>query len=105
MLTFDDFMKLEMKIGTVIEAERVQGTDKLIKVTVDMGDEKRQVVAGFGHIHRPEDLIGKQVPVAMNIEKAVIRGVESNGVFIALGDEQATLLVPLQKVPNGTKLK
>ncbi len=105
MLTFDDFIKLEMRIGTVIEAERVQGTDKLIKVMVDMGDEKRQVVAGFGHIHRPEDLIGKQIPVAVNIEKAVIRGVESNGVFIALGDERATLLVPQQKVPNGTKLK
>ena len=105
MLTFDDFIKLEMRIGTVIEAERVQGTDKLIKVMVDMGSEKRQVVVGFGHIHRPEDLIGKQIPVAVNIEKAVIRGVESNGVFIALGDERATLLVPQQKVPNGTKLK
>lgn len=105
MLTFGDFMKLEMKIGTVIEAERVQGTDKLIKVMVDMGDEKRQVVAGFGHIHKPEDLIGKQVPIAVNVEKAIIRGVESNGVFIALGDEQATLLVPEKSVPNGTKLK
>lgn len=105
MLKFDDFIRLEMRIGTVVEAERVPGTDKLIKVVVDMGSEKRQVVAGFGHIHSPEDLTGKQIPIAVNIEKAIIRGVESNGVFIALDDEHATLLVPQDKVPNGTKLK
>ncbi len=106
MLKFEDFIKLEMKIGTVIKADRVTGTDRLIKVIVDMGGgEERQVVAGFGHLHNPEDLIGKQVPVAVNIEKAMIRGVESNGVFIALADEKATLLLPENKVANGTKLK
>ena len=105
MLKFDDFAKLEMKIGTVVESERVEGTDRLIKVIVDMGEEKRQVVAGFGHKHEPEDLIGKQVPVALNIEKAVIRGVESNGIFMALDDSGATLLVPQDEVPNGTKIK
>jgi len=105
MLKFEDFTKLEMQIGTIIKAERVPDTDKLIKVIIDLGNEKRQVVAGFGHLHKPEDLIGKQVPVAVNIEKAVIRGVESNGVFIALDDDKATLLTPQEKVPNGTKLK
>lgn len=105
MIKFEDFKKIEIKIGTVIEAERVAKTDRLIKVIVDFGNEKRQVVAGFGHIHTPEDLIGKQVPIVVNVEKAIICGVESNGIFIALGDEKATLLSPQSPVLNGTKLK
>lgn len=105
MLKFEDFAKLEMRMGTVVEAERVAGTDRLIKVIVDVGNEKRQVVAGFGHKHTPEELIGKQVPIVLNIEPIMIRGVESNGIFMALDDENATLLVPQNSIPNGSKLK
>ncbi len=105
MLKFDDFAQLEMRIGTVVMAERVAGTDRLIKVVVDVGSEKRQVVAGFGHKHNPEELIGKQMPIVLNIESAMICGVESNGIFMALDDENATLLVPQSKVPNGSKIK
>jgi len=105
MLKFEDFAKLEMRMGTVIEAERVAGTDRLIKVIVDVGSEQRQVVAGFGHKHTPEELIGKQVPIVMNVEPAIIRGVESNGIFMALDDENATLLVPQNDTPNGSKIK
>lgn len=105
MLKFEDFAKLEIRMGTVLEAERVPNTDKLIKVVVDMGDEKRQVVAGFGHKRKPEDLIGKQVPIVLNIEKAVIRGVESNGIFMAVDDETATLLVPQLPTKNGAKVR
>ncbi|MBI3558970.1 methionine--tRNA ligase, partial [Candidatus Gottesmanbacteria bacterium] len=79
MLKFEDFAKLEIKMGTIISAERVANTDRLIKVIVDLGSEQRQVIAGFGHKHNPEDLIGKQVPIVVNIEKALIRGEESNG--------------------------
>lgn len=105
MLKFEDFAKLEMRMGTVVEAERVVGTDRLIKVIVDVGNEKRQVLAGFGHKHTPEELIGKQVPIVLNIEPIMIRGVESNGIFMALDDENATLLVPQNSIPNGSKLK
>lgn len=105
MLKFEDFAKLEMRMGTVVKAERVAGTDRLIKVIVDVGNEKRQVVAGFGHKHTPEELIGKQVPIVLNIEPIMIRGVESNGIFMALDDENATLLVPQNSIPNGSKLK
>jgi len=105
MLKFEDFAKLEMRMGTVIEAERVARTDRLIKVIVDVGSEQRQVVAGFGHKHTPEELIGKQVPIVMNVEPAIIRGVESNGIFMALDDENATLLVPQNDTPNGSKIK
>jgi len=105
MLKFEDLAKLEIKIGTVIEAERVAGTDRLIKVIVDIGNEKRQVVAGFGHKHTPEELIGKQVPIVVNIEPATIRSVESNGVFMAIDDNNATLLLPEKQVVNGSKIK
>ncbi len=105
MYKFDDFAKLEIRMGTVVEAERVAGTDKLIKVIVDMGNEKRQVVAGFGHKHSPEELIGKQIPIVLNIEPATIRGVQSNGIFMALDDENATLLLPQKNIPNGSKVK
>lgn len=105
MYKFEDFTKLEIRIGKIVEAEKVPNTDRLMKIIVDMGNEKRQVVAGFGHKHNPEELIGKQVPIILNIEKATIRGVESNGILMALDDEHATLLTPLDQVPAGTKVK
>ena len=105
MYKFEDFTKLEIRVGKIVEAERIPNTDRLMKIIVDMGNEKRQVVAGFGHKHKPEELIGKQVPIVLNIEKAVIRGVESNGILMALDDERATLLTPLHQVPVGTKVK
>lgn len=105
MYKFEDFAKLEIRIGTVISVEKVAGTDRLLKIVVDLGNEKRQVIAGFGHKHNPEDLVGKQVPIILNIEKAVIRGVESNGIFMAIDDANATLLVPQKSVPNGSKIK
>ena len=105
MLKFEDFVKLEIRIGTILEVERVPGTDRLLKVIVDIGNEKRQVVAGFGHKHKPEDLVGKQIPIVLNIEKAIIRGVESNGIFLAIDDTEATLLIPQKSVPNGSKIK
>ncbi len=105
MYKFAEFAKLEIRMGTVLEAEKVPGTDRLLKVIVDMGNEKRQVVAGFGHKHNPEDLMGKQVPIVVNIEKAVIRGVESNGILMAIDDENATLLLPEKQVLNGSNIK
>jgi methionine--tRNA ligase beta chain len=102
---FKEFAKLEIKIGTVIEAERVPGTDRLIKIVIDFGDEKRQVVAGFGHLHKPEELIGKQVPVVLNIKEAEIKGVKSQGIFLAIDDSKATLLIPESLVENGSQIK
>jgi tRNA-binding EMAP/Myf-like protein len=63
------------------------------------------VVAGFGHLHKPEELIGKQVPVVINIKEANLRGVKSQGIFVAIDDDKATLLVPESKVKNGSKVK
>ncbi|MDO8514998.1 MAG: hypothetical protein Q7S14_00725 [bacterium] len=105
MLKFDDFAKLEIKIGTITEAERVPNTDKLLKIIVDVGGEKRQVIGGFGIKYSPEMLIGKQAAIVLNIEPAVIRGVESNGIFLAIDAGEPVLLLPEKPVPNGSKVK
>lgn len=105
MLKFEDFSKLEIKIGTIIEAEKVAGTDKLLKIVVDMGNEKRQVIGGFGNKYSPEQLIGKQAPIVLNIEPATIRGIESNGIFMAIDAGEPMLLLPEDSVPNGSKVK
>ena len=105
MLKFEDFAKLDIKIGIADSAERVEGTDRLLKVVVDMGDEKRQVIAGFGHQYKPEDLVGKQVPIVLNIEPAKIRGVDSHGIFMAIDAHEPVLLIPDKKVDPGSKVK
>jgi methionine--tRNA ligase beta chain len=106
MIKFEDFTKLEMKIGTVVEAEKVEGSDNLLKTIIDFGDEKRQVVAGFGFKYSPEDILGKQVPVVLNIEPAEIRGVKSEGIFVALDAfGEPVLLLPEKPVKNGSILK
>jgi len=104
-VTFEDFAKLEIRIGTVVECDRVATSDRLLRCVVDLGDVKRQVVAGFGHLQSPEQLLGKQVPIVVNIPKVNMRGVDSEGVFIAVDDAMATLLTPEKPVANGTRLK
>jgi len=105
MLKFEEFAQLEIKIATIIEAEPVPDTDKLIKLLVDLGDEQRQVVAGIAQKHTVADLIGKQVPVILNLEPVTLRGVESNGMIMAIDDEDISLLIPEHTVPNGSKVK
>lgn len=106
MLKFEDFTKLKIKIGTVIEAEKVANTDKLIRVVVDVGTEKRQIIAGIGKKFDSADLVGKQVPVVLNIEPAIIRGIESQGIFVAIDTgKEPFLLIPETKVPNGSKVR
>ena len=105
MITYEDFAKLDIKIGTIVNAEKVEGADKLLKLQVDLGEEKRQVVAGIAEWYSPEDLVGKQVPVLTNLEPRKLRGVESQGMILAAGDRTAVLLHPDKKVSSGAKVK
>lgn len=105
MIKIEDFKKLEIRIGTIVEATRIEGADRLLKLIIDLDNEQRQLVAGLGHLHTPEELIHKQVPIIVNLEPAKFRGVESNGMLVAIDDEGATLLIPEKTVPNGTKLR
>lgn len=106
MITYDDFAKLEIKIGKIIAAEKIENADRLLKLEVDFGDEKRQIVSGIAEWYKPEDLVGLQVPVLVNLEPHTFRGVESQGMILAAGtDEKAVLINPAEEVPVGSKVK
>lgn len=106
MISYDDFKKIEMKIGTVTAAERVPDTDKLIQCTVDVGeDAPRTIVSGIAAFFEPEDLVGKQFPYVTNLEPRTIRGVESQGMIMAVGGEHGlATLSPNTEVAPGSAI-
>jgi methionyl-tRNA synthetase len=107
-ITIDDFLKIELRVGEVKVAERVKGTDKLLRLEVDIGSEVRQVVAGIAKAYEPEKLIGRKVVIVANLQPRKLRGLESNGMIVAasVGDDgQPVLAGFLEEVPAGAKLK
>jgi len=101
-IDFDDFMKLDLRIATILEAERIPKTDKLIKLQIDLGREKRQLIAGIAKVYDVEDLIGKQIVVIANLEPRKMRGEMSQGMLLATGtDETVTLLAPEKPATPG----
>lgn len=114
MITIDDFKKVELKVAKVIAAERVAGSDKLLKLDVDLGpstssgqvSEKRQIIAGIGKAYNPEDLINKQIIVVANLEPRSLMGFESQGMVLAANDESGpVLLIPDKEVAPGTDIR
>lgn len=105
-ISMDEFLRVDMRVGQVLEAERVSGSRKLVKMLVDIGDERRQVVAGIGDRYAPESLINKKLIVVANLEPKKLMGVESNGMIVAASaNEGAVLATFVEDVPNGAKLK
>ena len=103
VITYDDFKKLDIRIGTIVSAESVKGTDKLLKLEIAFGTEKRQIVAGIAETYQPDHLIGKEIPVLLNLEPRNIRGVESQGMILAAdADGKPILLHPDRQVPSGS---
>ena len=82
-ISYDEFKKVELKVALILEAERVQGATKLLKLKVDLGTEKRQLVAGVAENYKPEELVGKKLIIVANLKPAIIRGVESQGMILA----------------------
>jgi len=108
LISIDDFVKVEMRVGEVKAAEHVPGASKLLKLMVDIGSEVRQVVAGLAEYYRPENLVGMKVVVVTNLQPRRLRGVESNGMIIAasVGDHGRPVLVTFKEdVENGARLK
>lgn len=114
MINYDEFARLDIKIGTILSAEIVEGADKLLKLMVDVGDideegnnKPRQIISGIrDYFPRPELLVGKQCPFLVNLEPRVIRGFESQGMILAAGSEEVfALLCPHTLVKSGTKVK
>ncbi len=105
MITIDDFKKIELKVARVISAERVEGSEKLLKLEVDLGDEKRQIVSGIAKSYNPEDLVGKEIIIVANLEPRSLMGLESQGMVLAAGSEAGpVLLIPEKEVAPGTKI-
>jgi methionyl-tRNA synthetase len=101
-------VKIDLRVGTVVEAERVKGADKLLRLVVDLGFEKRQVVAGIAAAYPPESLVGRKVVVVANLQPRKLRGLESNGMIVAAsaGPEDKPVLVGFHEdVENGARLK
>jgi len=103
MITIEDFGKVELKIATILEAEAIEGSDKLVKLQIDVG-EKKQIVAGIRTIYSPEDLVGKQIVVVNNLQPTKLKGVDSNGMLLAANDNGPVLLTVDKPVKNGSKV-
>lgn len=105
-ISFDEFSKIEVSVGTVQSAERVPETDKLLRLMVDFAEESgpRQIISGIaGHVAEPESLVGRQLAFVTNLEPRTIRGLESNGMLFAVGSgESFAFLTPDRQVPSGT---
>jgi methionyl-tRNA synthetase len=106
LIAYEDFAKLDLRVATVVAAEKVPKTDKLLKLQLDVGGENRQVVAGVAETYAPDALIGKKVIFLANLAPREMRGVESQGMILAAGEKQVLALSALDKdVPSGTKVK
>jgi methionyl-tRNA synthetase len=104
----EDFAKVELRVGVIKSAERIQGADKLLKILVDIGDEVRQVLAGIALAYAPEELVGRKVVVVTNLAPRKMRGLESNGMLLAASagaDGKPVLCTFAEEIPPGAKVK
>lgn len=105
-ITIDDFAKIDLRVATVVAAERVPKTDKLIKLQVKIGNEERTIVSGIAQHYEPENLIGKNVIVIANLKPAKLRGIESRGMVLAASDAEGNLvLADAPGIASGSKVK
>lgn len=105
-ITIDDFAKIDLRVATVVAAERVPKTDKLIKLQVKIGDEERTIVSGIAQHYEPENLIGKNVIVIANLKPAKLRGIESRGMVLVASDAEGNLvLADAPGIASGSKVK
>lgn len=103
-ITFEDFKKVEVRIGKITKCEKAENADKLLKLQVDFGEfGKRQIVSAIAEWYDPEDLEGKKLPFIVNLEPRNFRGHESQGMLMAMDtEERAVFLLPAEDVPEGT---
>jgi len=106
-INYDDFAKLDIRIGAVLSAEKMEGADKLLILKIDLNEEEpRQILAGIAEFIDPETLVGKQIPVIVNLEPRTLRGHESQGMILTVGtDDGFALLHPSEEVEAGSKVK
>lgn len=106
-ITYDDFARLDIRLGRIVAAEMIPETDKLIKCTIDFGSlGERTIVSGIALFRSPESLVGKTLPYIVNLAPKMLRGVESHGMLLAVGDgETLALLTPDATLAPGSRVK
>ncbi len=102
-ISIDDFKKVEIRIGEVMSAEPIEGSEKLLKLRVNFGDEERQVLSGIAKFVQPQNLVGKRYPFVTNLAPRMMMGLESQAMLLAVGDEQLYLFET--QAPAGLKVK
>ncbi|BCX15223.1 MAG: hypothetical protein KatS3mg097_115 [Candidatus Parcubacteria bacterium] len=106
MISFDDFQKIDLRVAKILNAEKIENSDKLIKLIIDLGSEKRTIVAGIGKKYTPKDLINKLVVIVANLEPKNIKGIQSEGMLLAVDSQNGPVLItPLEEVGVGEKVK
>jgi methionine--tRNA ligase beta chain len=104
-ITFEDFKKVEIRMGKITAAEKVANADKLLKLQVDFGEFQRQIISGIAESFTPEELVGKSLPFIVNLEYRKFKGEESQGMLMATGvDGKIILLEPSGEIPAGTEV-
>ena len=105
-VTFDEFQKLDLRVGKIIEATPIPNSKKLIKIMVDFGSEKRQAVAGLLKYYQPEELVGKKCVFLLNLQRRMLAGVESQCMVLAAEDSEGnvTVLMPEKDIIEGSKI-
>ena len=104
-ITFEEFKKCDIRIGEILSVEKVEDADNLLKLEVDFGEFKRQIVSGIAKWYKPEDLKGKKLPFIVNLEPRTFRGIESQGMLMAVdGQDQPILLEPAGITKVGDKI-
>ncbi len=105
-IEYTDFQKVQLRVAKVLEAEKVQGADKLLRLVIELGAEKRQIIAGIALHYKPEDMVGKTIIVVANLKPAKIRGLESNGMLLAASSAGVMKLLSVDEVmPSGSVIK
>ncbi len=106
MIKLEEFQKCDLRIGKIEKAEKIENFDRLLKLEVDLGEEKRTIIAGIGENYEPEELLGQLIVLVVNLEPKEIRGFKSEGMLLAVETKNGpVLIVPLSQVPPGSKVK
>ena len=107
MITYDDFEKLDVRMAKIVAAEKIEGADKLLKLTLDLGDKTQTVAAGIALHYQPEEVVGLTVPVLVNLAPRLMRGVMSCGMVLmpSSADGKPVPLLPMTDVPPGVQVK
>ena|SRR6266571_3040269 len=105
IIAYDDFAKLDLRVGLIVACEKKEGSEKLLRLTVDFGEEgEKNILSGIAKWYKPENLIGKSFVFVINLEPRKLMGEESHGMILAAGDEKPALLKPSSKVPPGAEI-